>query len=177
MHRRPNALVLSLAVFSLGCGTTTGTPTTSTGGSTVPPSSTSTTTTSTSTTVPDDSPEAAALADAARRWAATGATSYRFTLVRSCYCLDEWIGPFDVMVVDGVASVTRLGVAVDPAIAAELPLTAELLFAHLRAHLDDADYRASFDTATGFPLSFWSDPIPEAADDELGLDTSTLQLG
>lgn len=175
--RRPSiTLVLTLAVLGLGCGTPAGTPTTSTDGSTVPPSSTSTTTSS-STTVPNDSPEAVALADAESRWVATGATSYRFTLVRSCYCLDEWIGPFDVTVVDGIASVTRLGLAVDPTIAAELPLTAELLFAHLRAHLDDADYRATFDTATGFPLSFWSDPIPEAADDELGLDTSTLQLG
>lgn len=165
-----------LAVLGVGCGTTPGTPTTSTDGSTVPPSSTSTTTTTT-TTIPNDSPEAAELTDAEARWAATGATSYRFTLVRSCYCLDEWTGPFDVTVVDGVPSVTRLGVAVDPMIAAELPLTAELLFAHLRAHLDDADYRATFDAATGFPLSFWSDPIPEAADDELGLDTSNLQLG
>lgn len=175
MRRLPIAFALALVVLGAGCGTPTGAPTTSTDGSTVPPSSASTT--STSTTLPDDSPGAAALADAEARWAAAGATSYRFTLVRSCYCSDEWIGPFDVTVTDGVASVTRLGVAVDPTIAAELPLTAELLFAHLRAHLGDVDYRATFDAATGFPLSFWSDPIPGAADDELGLDTSDLQLG
>ena len=29
--------------------------------------------------------------------------------------------------------------------------------------------RVEFDQATGLPLSIWSDPIPEAADDELGV--------
>jgi hypothetical protein len=28
----------------------------------------------------------------------------------------------------------------------------------------------TYDQATGLPLSVWSDPIPEAADDELGIE-------
>lgn len=169
MRTLPIAVATMLVTLTAACGTPSGAPATT--ASSTPP------TTSTTTSVPIGSPDAAALAAAEARWATLGATRYRFTLVRSCYCLEEWTGPFDVTVVDGVAEVTRLGVAVDPTIAAALPRTAELLFAHLWAHVDDTDYRATFDPATGLPLSFWSDPIPEAADDELGLDVSDLRLG
>jgi hypothetical protein len=72
---------------------------------------------------------------------------------------------------DGVSAVTRTsdGSEVDPLILELLPLSAEELFAFVEERQAQASFRVTYDQAIGLPLSVWSDPIPEAADDELGV--------
>jgi hypothetical protein len=86
--------------------------------------------------------------------------------------VETYIGPFTVRVRDGVSAVTRTsdGSEVDPLILELLPLSAEELFAFVEERQEQASFRVTYDQATGLPLSVWSDPIPEAADDELGIE-------
>lgn len=110
--------------------------------------------------------------DAARAaWAASGISNYDFTITRQCFCLETWVGPFAVRVRDGVSTVTRLsdGSEVEPMILDQLPISAEELFQFAEERQEQASFRVTYDQATGLPLSIWSDPIPEAADDELGV--------
>jgi hypothetical protein len=92
--------------------------------------------------------------------------------------VETWIGPFAVQVRDGVSTVTRVsdGSEVEPIILEQLPLSAEELFLFAEERQDQASFRITYDQATGLPLSIWSDPIPEAADDELGVQVSDLTL-
>ena len=136
------------------------------------------------TTTPQPSPSATpsgtpigeidALDEARAVWAASGIGDYDFTITRQCFCLETWIGPFAVRVRDGVSTVTRLsdGSEVEPMILEQLPLSAEELFQFAEERQEQASFRVTYDQATGLPLSVWSDPIPEAADDELGVEVS-----
>ena len=112
-----------------------------------------------------------ALEEARAAWASSGINNYDFTITRQCFCTEEYVGPFTVRVRDGVSTVTRSsdGSEVDPLVLNLLPLSAEELFRFAEERQDQASFRITFDQATGLPLSVWSDPIPEAADDELGV--------
>ena len=135
----------------------------------------------TSSPTPSPSPSAAASAtidgeidtlDEARTvWATSGISSYRYIITRQCFCMETYIGPFTVQVQNGVSTATRIsdGSEVDPLILNQLPLSAEELFAFAEERQGQASFRVTYDQATGLPLSVWSDPIPEAADDELGI--------
>lgn len=140
------------------------------------------------TTTPEPSPSATpsgtpsgeidALDEARAVWAASDIGDYDFTITRQCFCFETWIGPFAVQVRDGVSTVTRVsdGSEVEPIILEQLPLSAEELFLFAEERQDQASFRITYDQATGLPLSIWSDPIPEAADDELGVQVSDLTL-
>ena len=127
-------------------------------------------------TTPSTTPVGAidTLDEARAAWASSGINNYDFTITRQCFCLETWIGPFAVRVRDGVSTVTRLsdGSEVEPMILEQLPLSAEELFQFAEERQDQASFRVTYDQATGLPLSVWSDPIPEAADDELGIEVS-----
>ena len=112
-----------------------------------------------------------ALDEARAAWASSGINNYDFVISRQCFCMEEYVGPFTVRVRDGVSTVTRSsdGSAVDPDVLRQLPVNAEELFQFAEDRQDQASFRVGFDQATGLPLSVWSDPIPEAADDELGV--------
>ena len=112
-----------------------------------------------------------ALDEARTAWASSGINNYDFTISRQCFCTEEYIGPFAVRVRNGVSTVTRSsdGSEVDPLVLNLLPLSAEGLFQFAEERQAQASFRITFDQATGLPLSIWSDPIPEAADDELGV--------
>ena len=112
-----------------------------------------------------------ALEEARAAWASSGINNYDFTITRQCFCMEEYAGPFTVRVRDGVSTVTRSsdGSEVDPLVLNLLPLSAEELFQFAEERQAQASFRITFDQATGLPLSIWSDPIPEAADDELGV--------
>ncbi len=136
--------------------------------------------TSSPTTSPTPSPTASATIDgeidtlneARTVWASSGISNYRYTITRQCFCMEEYIGPFTVQVQSGVSTATRTsdGSEVDPIILELLPLSAEELFAFAEERQEQASFRVTYDQATGLPLSVWSDPIPEAADDELGIE-------
>jgi hypothetical protein len=102
----------------------------------------------------------------------SGINNYDFTITRQCFCMEEYAGPFAVRVRDGVSAVTRTsdGSEVDPLILELLPLSAEELFTFVEERQEQGSFRVTYDQATGLPLSVWSDPIPEAADDELGIE-------
>ena len=123
--------------------------------------------------VPSGTPsgEIDSLDSARAAWAASGISNYDFTITRQCFCLETWVGPFAVRVRDGVSVVTRVsdGSEVDPLILDQLPISAEELFQFAEERQEQASFRVEFDQTTGLPLSIWSDPIPEAADDELGV--------
>ena len=125
-------------------------------------------------TLPAEPPTTLTAARAA--WEARGASDYDFSIRRDCYCMDEYVGPFTVSVRDGDVTATRSGTPVDPALLEGLPLTAEALFAFAEARETQAAFRVAFDPSSGFLLSVWSDPIPMAADDELGLTISDLMI-
>jgi len=140
------------------------------------------------TTTPEPSPSATpsitpsgeidSINEARAVWAASGIADYAYTIRRDCFCVETWIGPFAVQVRDGVSTVTRVsdGSEVEPIILEQLPLSAEELFLFAEERQDQASFRITYDQATGLPLSIWSDPIPEAADDELGVQVSDLTL-
>ena len=112
-----------------------------------------------------------ALDEARAAWASSGINNYDFTITRQCFCMEEYAGPFTVRVRSGASTVTYSsdGSAVDPDVLRQLPVNAEELFQFAEDRQDQASFRVGFDQATGLPLSVWSDPIPEAADDELGV--------
>ncbi len=112
------------------------------------------------------------LVEARTVWASSGISNYRYTITRQCFCMETYIGPFAVQVQNGVSIATRLsdGSEVDPIILELLPLSAEELFAFAEERQEQASFRVTYDQATGLPLSVWSDPIPQAADDELGIE-------
>ena len=123
--------------------------------------------------IPSTTPagEIDALDEARAAWASSGAANYDFTITRQCFCMEEYVGPFTVRVRSGVSTVTYSsdGSAVDPDVLRQLPVNAEELFQFAEERQAQASFRVGFDQATGLPLSVWSDPIPEAADDELGV--------
>jgi uncharacterized protein YceK len=177
------------AIGLSGCGTLQSTDPANTG--TVVESTTAPTSSSTSVapvTTSADSTTASQLAalDAAeQQWSSMGITDYRFTMVNNCFCMPAYVGPILVVVVGGtVASMTLGPDAQDPAWAGStVPAetagmvagTAEALFAVIRDRIGQKDFRAEYDDATGFPIEFYSDPIPEAADDEYGFRTAAFE--
>ena len=112
-----------------------------------------------------------ALDEARAAWASSGAANYDFVISRQCFCVVGYVGPFTVRVRSGASTVTYSsdGSAVDPDVLRQLPVNAEELFQFVEDRQGQASFRVGFDQATGLPLSVWSDPIPEAADDELGV--------
>ena len=152
--------LLTLAVAACGSHTTSPTPSAS-----VSPSPSA----AASATIDG---EIDTLDEARAAWASSGISSYRYTITRQCFCVETYIGPFTVRVRNGVSTVTRTsdGSEVDPLILELLPLSAEELFAFVEERQAQASFRVTYDQAIGLPLSVWSDPIPEAADDELGIE-------
>jgi len=118
------------------------------------------------------------LDEARAAWASSGIANYDFTISRQCFCTEEYIGPFAVQVRNGVSVATRLsdGSAVDPLVLNLLPLSAEELFQFTEERQEQASFRVTYDQATGLPLSVWSDPVPAAADDELGVEVRDLSV-
>ena len=112
-----------------------------------------------------------ALDEARAAWASSGAANYDFVISRQCFCVVGYVGPFTVRVRSGASTVTYSsdGSAVDPDVLRQLPGNAEELFQFAEERQEQDSFRVGFDQATGLPLSVWSDPIPEAADDELGV--------
>ncbi len=139
-------------------------------GSPTPSSSASPSPSATASTAIDG--EIDTLDEARAVWATSGISNYRYTISRQCFCMEEYIGPFTVQVQNGLPTATRLsdGSEVAPIILELLPLSAEELFAFVEERQAQASFRVTYDQATGLPLSVWSDPIPQAADDELGIE-------
>jgi hypothetical protein len=159
-----------LLVLLAACGSPTASPSPSASASASPEPSVE----GSPTAAPSGAPtgEINSLVEARAAWVRSGAANYDFVISRQCFCMLEYVGPFTVRVRDGVSAVTRTsdGSEVDPLILELLPLSAEELFAFVEERQAQASFRVTYDQAIGLPLSVWSDPIPEAADDELGIE-------
>lgn len=185
-----------VVVTALGaCGTTRsvspgGTGATTTGGAAVTtttptPESTVATTTGWEGTIvateAEIAAQTAALDAAVARWEGVGAPTYTFTLTNGCFCAPETVGPIDIVVVDGVVQsmtltdqvydTTWIGSTVPAAQQQWIAGTAEALFDLIRGRIGQKDFEATYDATTGFPVRFYSDPIPAAVDDEFGFST------
>ena len=111
------------------------------------------------------------LALARRRWALSNVQSYDYTASRSCFCAPASLRPITVTVSNGV--VTRqvyadTGEPVPAAIPDFSTIDAffDLVDAAYARHADRVD--ATFDPASGVPISIWIDTSFQTADEEFG---------
>ena len=115
----------------------------------------------------------ARLAEARARWAASGPGAYRMTLHRSCFCPEDYRGPFAVTVRNGtVASVEMAG----RSLPADRAVTVDALFDLLaEAYAEDAELvRVTYDDALGYPTELYIDRSAQMADEEIGYTVSSL---
>ena len=113
------------------------------------------------------------LASARARWAAEGPDAYTMTQVRSCFCPEEYRGPYRVSVRGGtVTRVERNG----QTLPADRALTVEALF----ALIENANARpaeridATYDARLGYPTSVSIDYDARIADEEVAYTVSDL---
>jgi hypothetical protein len=103
-------------------------------------------------------------------WTDKGIDDYRFVVRLGCLCPPEIAGPFEITVVNGVATaVSREGRPVDPAGLPGLPLTIEAVFDVTQRHVGAPRLDVQFDPAWSFPADVSVDPIAEAVDDEFAI--------
>jgi len=107
------------------------------------------------------------LVEGRRMWQAQGIDDYTFTYVRSCECLPEMAGPFDVTVRRGiVAEVSYQGGPVDPT--SRTFYTIDALFALIEEASDlEADrIDVTYHPAFGYPTEIYIDYEVDTADEE-----------
>jgi hypothetical protein len=123
---------------------------------------------------PDDGGRAA-LARARQEWAAAGWDAYRLAFVRSCECLPEMAGPFEVTVEDArIVSATREGEPVEPG--AAVLYTVEGLFGLVEDAYDRGapTVRVTYTPGLGVPERVFVDYDERMADEEAVVDVLHL---
>ena len=113
-----------------------------------------------------------------QRWAAQGPDDYRFTYTRTCFCMPQDRGPFEVTVRGGeVAAATYRGEGEPSDRALSEYQTVEDLFALLAEAYDRDAARVdvTYDPATGQPTSFYIDYSEQIADEEDGFDVESVR--
>ena len=108
----------------------------------------------------------AELAANQRKWAASGLTSYVFTLGMECFCAIN--GPVVVTVVNDSVSRVQLTGSDSTVNAPWLP-TINKLFDVIQQDLDRNAFvlRVTYDPTLGYPTEIVSDPVANVADDEV----------
>jgi hypothetical protein len=107
-------------------------------------------------------------------WASHAIDDYQLTLVQQCFCPNT--DPLVVTVRDGIATgVTSNGLAVAPALIANVPKTVPELFDIVAENADAADMVVAWDALLGFPTSISIDRIENAIDDEVGYTVTDFQ--
>ena len=99
-------------------------------------------------------------------WTSQQIRNYTFTIERQCFCPEDYRGPFQVTVVEGVGTlVTFQGGVANPERVANLPKTMEAVFALI---IENAPTEPDvvYDDRFGFALRIDIDPIKDAIDDE-----------
>lgn len=110
------------------------------------------------------------------RFASTGYSSYQMTVRRSCFCLEEYLGPFEVIVKNGsLVSVTNVsGFGTDREPANQAMLTVAGLFDYIEGGFDSARMDVVFDKETGVPLSISIDRDFRMVDEEMSITVSSF---
>lgn len=112
------------------------------------------------------------------RWDEAGVTAYRFRFVRSCECLPETAGPFEVAVREGeVTSVVFLGTGGRAEAEQQGRLTVGVLFEVIGDAFErNADaIEVGYEPALGLPAHIFVDYHREMADDELRLTLTAFE--
>ena len=121
------------------------------------------------------SPEQSDLARAKQRWALSNIRSYDYVIARSCFCAPTSLRPVTVTVTNGVVTRQVYSDTGEP-VATTIPEygTIEALFDVIgSAFAQRADrVDATYDPATGVPLSVWIDSNFQMADEEFGYSVS-----
>ena len=113
------------------------------------------------------------LASARARWAAVGPDAYTMTLSRSCFCPEEYRGPYRVSVRGGTVTRVEMNGQTLPA---DRALSVEALF----ALLEDATARpaeridVTYDARLGYPTSVAIDYDARIADEEVAYTVRDL---
>lgn len=102
------------------------------------------------------------LADARARWAATGIREYSYSIVESCECDPETVGPRRVVVADGVVTATTWFGSPSQFEG----VTVEVLFDQIEMGLQRGEVtnRVTYDEVTGAPVDVVLDEEAVAAD-------------
>lgn len=164
VRRTPPALLLAGLLLLAGCGADDIPVSTGSGGTGTTGSSTVV------TTVPlDPIPGGAEGLDEARaRWEGSGIDDYETTYRDVCFCPETEVA---VTVRDG--AVVDVAYTMDPGMGGEPQgLTVEDLFDEIQGAVDEdaVEIRATYDTDTGRPTSYWVDWSEMMADEEHGID-------
>lgn len=118
--------------------------------------------------------EPAALSEARDRWAGSGVDDYAMTLERSCFCPEEYRGPFAVEVRDGAVISVMLR---DETLPTDRALSVEGLFDLIADAYEQKASRVTvtYDPTLGYPTQIYIDYIAQAADEEVGYTVSKLR--
>lgn len=112
------------------------------------------------------------------QWENADVAAYRFRFVRSCECLPETAGPFEVVVREGeVASVAFLGTGDRAEAEQRGRLTVEEVFVTVEDAFerDAAFVEVAYEPALGFPAHVFVDYHREVIDEELILTLTAFE--
>lgn len=115
------------------------------------------------------------------KWLAKAPSSYSYTVARWCECLDEWIGPVEIVVRNRVVesrTYVRTGVPVAPTKYWDRFAVVDTLFARIfQAQSGKPDrISVSYDPEYGFPTRVFVDQFDQYADDEYTLAASNFRV-
>ena len=118
--------------------------------------------------------------DAARvQWAVANVTSYTFEVQRHCFCLDRYVRPMWIQVVDGVV-VSAVYADDGTHLPDEIePPTVAGLFDEIQAAIDQDAHsvEASYHVDLGYPTDVSIDFIERAVDEEMAFQIHALDPG
>jgi hypothetical protein len=111
------------------------------------------------------------------------ANNYDMTYEKSCFCPEEWRGPFRLQVRNGqvetatYTSESLRSTTVDPDVLTSLP-TVEGIFDNIQNGLDSLYYeiRVQYNETAGYPISAYTDWDQMIADDEFTYMLSDVEL-
>ncbi|OZC02061.1 DUF6174 domain-containing protein [Rubricoccus marinus] len=115
------------------------------------------------------------LAQARARWEASGADTYTMTLHRSCFCPEDYRGPFDVRVEDDAVASVQFQ---DQALPTDRVVTIDALFELLAEAYASGAARVdvTYDPELGFPATLYIDRNEMIADEEVGYTVTDVML-
>lgn len=109
-------------------------------------------------------------------WRSADISSYTMTVQIDCFCPEEYRGPFDVTVVDGVVeAVTWKGSPVSEMVDRSL-LTVEGLFDRIEASANADSITVAY-APLGYPSAIQIDPLRNTMDEELGVRVLEFTVG
>ena len=131
----------------------------------------------------DSRPPAPGVATAAKElgqarllWAGQGIGTYRLKVAYICECPG---GAYELSIRDGALIQAVLdGETVELSSIEGFPTTVDAIFRQADAALRrGGSIQAAYDPQTGVPLKMFIDPVPNAIDDELGIEISSFEPG